>query len=47
MFSMVLYAALLAFLIALAAGPPLIRFLRRLRFGQTVRTDGPKTHLKK
>ncbi len=47
MFSTVLYAALLAFLIALIAGPTLIRFLRRLKFGQTVRTDGPQTHLKK
>lgn len=47
MFAAVLYAALLAFLIALIAGPPMIRFLRRLKFGQTVRTDGPQTHLKK
>lgn len=42
-----LYAALLAFFIALLAGPPVIAFLRRLRFGQSVRQDGPKTHLKK
>ncbi len=36
-----------AFVLALIAGPLLIPFLRRLKFGQTVRDDGPQTHLKK
>ncbi|EPR08256.1 phospho-N-acetylmuramoyl-pentapeptide-transferase [Ruminiclostridium papyrosolvens] len=36
-----------AFVLALIAGPILIPFLRRLKFGQTVRDDGPQTHLKK
>lgn len=36
-----------AFVLALIAGPICIPFLRRLKFGQTVRDDGPKTHLKK
>ncbi|EGD46692.1 phospho-N-acetylmuramoyl-pentapeptide-transferase [Ruminiclostridium papyrosolvens DSM 2782] len=36
-----------SFLLALIAGPILIPFLRRLKFGQTVRDDGPQTHLKK
>ncbi|HEX2925185.1 MAG TPA: phospho-N-acetylmuramoyl-pentapeptide-transferase [Ruminiclostridium sp.] len=36
-----------AFVLALIAGPILIPFLRKLKFGQTVRDDGPQTHLKK
>ncbi len=36
-----------AFILALIAGPICIPFLRRLKFGQTVRDDGPQTHLKK
>lgn len=47
MITTVFYGALLAFLIALVIGPPLIEFLRRLKFGQSVRVDGPRTHLKK
>lgn len=35
------------FVLSLIAGPILIPFLRRLKFGQTVRDDGPQTHLKK
>lgn len=41
------YAGLIAFGIALLIGPGIIRFLTRMRFGQTVRADGPKEHLKK
>ncbi len=36
-----------AFVLSLIAGPILIPFLRRLKFGQTVRDDGPQSHLKK
>lgn len=36
-----------AFLITAVSGPFVIPFLRRLRCGQTVRDDGPSTHLKK
>jgi phospho-N-acetylmuramoyl-pentapeptide-transferase len=36
-----------AFVLALIAGPVCIPFLRRLKFGQTVRDDGPQSHLKK
>lgn len=36
-----------AMLIAFAAGPAVIRFLRRRQIGQTIRTDGPSTHLVK
>jgi len=35
------------FLMALIAGPIIITMLKRLKFGQTVRDDGPATHLKK
>ncbi len=35
------------FVLSIAAGPILIPFLRRLKFGQTVRDDGPQSHLKK
>lgn len=39
--------AIAAFLISVLAGPVVIPFLKRLKVGQTVRTEGPKTHLKK
>lgn len=38
---------LLAFLITVILLPITIPYLRRLKFGQFVRTDGPKTHLQK
>jgi phospho-N-acetylmuramoyl-pentapeptide-transferase len=40
-------ATITALALALAAGPRLIRYLVRLKAGQTVRLDGPETHLKK
>ena len=36
-----------AFVLSLITGPILIPFLRKLKFGQTVRDDGPQSHLKK
>lgn len=36
-----------AFLLAVIMGPLFIPLLRRLKFGQQVRTDGPQSHLKK
>lgn len=36
-----------SFAISAAAGPVVIPVLRRLKVGQTVRDDGPQTHLKK
>lgn len=42
-----IYAALVAFFISLTLGPSAIRLMHWLRFGQTVRQEGPKTHLKK
>ena len=40
-------AGLAALAVALLSGPVLIPILRRFKFGQFVRNDGPKTHLTK
>ena len=42
-----IFAALIAFGVSILAGPGTIYYLRRLKLGQQVRADGPKTHLKK
>jgi phospho-N-acetylmuramoyl-pentapeptide-transferase len=42
-----LYAAGLAFIIALLVGPVVIPILRRLKFGQSIRQEGPERHLAK
>ncbi|MBW7459829.1 phospho-N-acetylmuramoyl-pentapeptide-transferase, partial [Paenibacillus sepulcri] len=36
-----------SFLLAVLLGPLFIPLLRRLKFGQQIRTDGPQSHLKK
>ena len=43
----VVMPVVIAFLISVALGPIIIPFLRRLKVGQTVRDEGPKSHLKK
>jgi phospho-N-acetylmuramoyl-pentapeptide-transferase len=43
----VLFTMGAAFLIALIAGPLFIPLLRRLKFGQQIRTEGPQGHQKK
>lgn len=45
--SMIWMPLTVAFAISAAAGPVLIPFLKRIKAGQTVRSDGPKEHLKK
>lgn len=40
-------AVVASFIITAIGGPVMIPFLRRLKCGQTVRDDGPSTHLKK
>lgn len=40
-------AVVTAFLVAFYFGPPIIGWLRRLKVGQVVRTEGPQTHLGK
>ncbi|SHI33417.1 phospho-N-acetylmuramoyl-pentapeptide-transferase [Propionispora hippei] len=42
-----LYAAGMAFLIAILCGPLLIPVLRRLKFGQSIRQEGPQRHYAK
>lgn len=42
-----IYTLILAFVIGVLICPVLIPFLHRLKFGQTVRDDGPQAHLKK
>lgn len=44
---LMVYTAILSFVLALAVGYVSIPMLTRLKFGQRVRTDGPKTHIKK
>ena len=41
------YAVLIAFFLNIVISPIIIPFLRRLKFGQNVRNDGPSSHLKK
>lgn len=43
----ILFAIGVSFLLALLLGPLVIPVLRRLKFGQEVRSDGPQSHLKK
>lgn len=38
---------MISFVISVLMGPIIIPFLKRLKVGQTVREDGPQTHLKK
>ena len=40
-------ATLTSLLMAIVIGPKMIRWLQRLQIGQTVRDDGPQTHLQK
>lgn len=41
------YTAMISFLIVVILGPIFIPMLTKFKFGQTVRDDGPKTHLAK
>ncbi|MBR2402800.1 MAG: phospho-N-acetylmuramoyl-pentapeptide-transferase, partial [Lachnospiraceae bacterium] len=47
MYIAVAIPVIIAFVISVALGPVIIPFLRKLKFGQTVRDDGPQSHLKK
>jgi phospho-N-acetylmuramoyl-pentapeptide-transferase len=40
-------AALTAFIIVICLGKPMIAWLTQLKYGQAIRQDGPKSHLKK
>ena len=41
------YTAIIGFLIVVILGPIFIPMLTKFKFGQTVRDDGPQTHLQK
>ena len=41
------YATMVSFLIVVILGPIFIPMLTKFKFGQTVRDDGPQTHLQK
>jgi len=43
----ILWPLAIAFGVSLLVGPLVIKVLRRVKFGQVVRDDGPQTHLKK
>ena len=43
----IIYTIIASFIIAALLGPILIPILRRLKFGQSIREDGPKLHHKK
>lgn len=45
--STILMSVLISFAISVVLGPVIIPFLKRLKVGQTVRDEGPETHLKK
>ena len=45
--SMILLSVMVSFAISVLLGPFVIPFLRRLKVGQTVREEGPESHLKK
>lgn len=42
-----IYALMLSALVTIALGPVVIPMLRRLKFGQNERSDGPQSHLSK
>lgn len=39
--------AIIAFVLVMAMGPIVVPFLHKFKFGQTIRDDGPQSHLKK
>lgn len=43
----IIFSILAAFLAAILAGPVFIPLLHKLKFGQSIREDGPQSHLKK
>ncbi|MFC6276391.1 phospho-N-acetylmuramoyl-pentapeptide-transferase [Psittacicella hinzii] len=45
--SLIIGAFFVSFIICLLVGPALIRKLHALKYGQSIRTDGPQTHLVK
>lgn len=46
-FNLIMWSLGVSFVVSIIAGPLFIPVLRRLKFGQQIRTDGPKAHMKK
>jgi phospho-N-acetylmuramoyl-pentapeptide-transferase len=42
-----IYATIISFIISLIIGPIVLPILRKLKFGQSIREEGPKSHIKK
>ncbi len=47
MYHTIAIPAIIAFVVSLVAGPVMIGFLHKLKFGQYIREEGPKAHQKK
>jgi len=45
--SIIIYSVLIAFLLSIIQGPLIIPLLHKFKFGQNIRAEGPKSHLKK
>lgn len=45
--SLIIYSVLIAFFLSIVQGPLLIPMLHKLKFGQNIREEGPRSHLKK
>ena len=45
--SIIIYSVLIAFFLSIIQGPILIPMLHKFKFGQNIRAEGPKSHLKK
>ena len=45
--SLIIYSVLSAFLLSIIQGPLVIPMLHKLKFGQNIREEGPRSHLKK
>ena len=47
MYKEIIIPIIIAFAISALIGPFVIPFLKKIKFGQTIRNEGPQTHLKK
>jgi len=45
--SLIIYSVIIAFVFSILQGPLLIPLLHKLKFGQNIRAEGPRSHLKK
>jgi len=45
--TLIIYSVMIAFVLSILQGPFLIPLLHKLKFGQNIRAEGPRSHLKK